>query len=126
LILVGSWKSSAFSGVFVSLATTGVILAAVYLLWMVYRTFFGEITHEENRTMKDLNFREIALIVPLAVLMVWLGLGPAPFLEKSEATVQAILNTAEAKARAVEAAAGQPDVIVQVPLRWPDAVAATE
>ena len=126
LILIGSWKSSAFSGVFVILATTGVILAAVYLLWMVYRTFFGEITHEENRTMKDLNFREIALIVPLAVLMVWLGLGPAPFLEKSEATVQAILNTAEAKARAVEAAAGQPDVIVQVPLRWPDAVAVTE
>ena len=126
LILIGSWKSSAFSGVFVILATTGVILAAVYLLWMVYRTFFGEITHEENRTMKDLNFREIALIVPLAVLMVWLGLGPAPFLEKSEATVQAILNAAEAKARAVEAAAGQPDVIVQVPLRWPDAVAATE
>ncbi len=126
LILIGSWKSSMFNGALVILATTGVILAAVYLLWMVYRTFFGEITHEENRTMKDLNFREVGLLIPLAILMVWLGLGPAPFLDKSEAAVQAILNTTEEKALAVEAAADQADAVVQVPLRWPDAVAASE
>ncbi len=126
LILIGSWKSSMFNGSLVILATTGVILAAVYLLWMVYRTFFGELTSEANRTMKDLNYREIGLLIPLAVLMVWLGLGPAPFLEKSETAVQVILELSQEKALAVEAVADQAGEIVQIPMRWPEAVAVTE
>jgi len=74
----------------------------VYLLYMIYRTFFGPLEREENRAMKDLNLREIALLVPLAVLMVWLGLGPKPFLDRSEPAVRMLLETIEAKRAAHE------------------------
>ncbi|MDX1419463.1 MAG: NADH-quinone oxidoreductase subunit M [Rubricoccaceae bacterium] len=124
MILVGSWKSEAFGDLWVVLGTTGVILAAVYLLWMVYSTFFGEVTHEENREMADLNAREIGLLAPLAVLMVLIGFWATPFLRVSEDAVRAVLLTSEAKAAAVEAAAEQPaPAVVAVPLQWPERVA---
>ena len=128
LILIGSFDSDTVGNpILVAVATTGVIFAAVYLLWMVYRTFFGEITDEANATMRDLNGREIALLLPLVALMFGMGFFPAPFLERSEATVQAVLATAEAKraetVRAAEATLGQPGVVV-VPMVWPEELAA--
>ena len=123
MILLGSFKSPTVGNpALIAVATTGVIFAAVYLLYMVYRTFFGEITDDANRTMKDLNGREIALLLPLVGLMVWLGFGPSPFLAQSEAAVESILTTAVAKADATAAAA--PDVAVIVPVQWPAQVAA--
>ena len=125
MILIGSWKSPTVGHpALVAVATTGVIFAAVYLLWMVYRTFFGEVTSEANRTMRDLNGREIGILVPLAALMVVLGFWPAPFLERSELAVRSVVATSIAKADAVEAAervAG--GVAVVVPVLWPDPVA---
>ncbi len=122
MILVGSWTSPTVGQPWlIAIATTGVIFAAVYLLWMVYRTFFGPVTHEANRTMPDLNGREIALLLPLAVLMIWLGMAPAPFLARSEAAVRSLLATSVAKAAAVDAA--EPGVAVSVPVVWPEAVA---
>ena len=98
LILIGSFKSETLaSPVLIALATTGVILAAVYLLYMVYRMFWGTLDKEENANMKDLNKRELALLVPLAVLMVVLGMMPAPFLAKSEPAVQHLLEVIETK-----------------------------
>ena len=64
------------------IATLGVILAAVYLLYMFRRMFFGQITHAENRTLKDLNLRELIAITPLAVLTVVIGLFPNLFFGK--------------------------------------------
>ena len=64
---------------------------------MVYRTFFGEITDEANAEMKDLNGREIGLLMPLVVLMVWMGMGPAPFLGASS-EVRRPVDTSIAKA----------------------------
>jgi NADH-quinone oxidoreductase subunit M len=84
----------------IAVATTGVIFAAVYLLYMVYRTFFGPVTDERNATMKDLNLREIGLLMPLMILMIWMGFGPTPFLEKSEGSVRSLLETIEAKRQA--------------------------
>ncbi len=122
LILLGSWKSPVVGNpLLIAVATTGVILAAVYLLWMVYKTFFGELASPENAAMKDLNGREIALMLPLVVAMVWLGMGPAPFLARSEAAVRSLLETSAAKARAQEAS---PDVATVTPIRWPSDVAA--
>ena len=122
MILLGSFSSPTVGNPFlVAVATTGVIFAAVYLLWMVYRTFFGEVTNEANLTMKDLNGREIALLLPLVALMVWMGFGPSPFLAQSEAAVESILTTSVAKAAATDAAA--PDVAVVVPIQWPERVA---
>jgi NADH-quinone oxidoreductase subunit M len=124
LILIGAWKSDAFSDVWVVLGTTGVILAAVYLLWMVYRTFFGEVASEENRQMRDLNGREIGLLVPLAALMVLIGFWAAPFLRVSEDAVRALLQTSAVKAAAVEAASeAGGDAVVVVPFQWPARVA---
>jgi NADH-quinone oxidoreductase subunit M len=121
-ILLGSLKSTVLdSPVLVAFATSGVILAAVYLLWMVYRTFYGELDADENRMMRDMNAREIALMVPLAILMIWLGVAPQSFLDKSEPASQALLETIEEKRMAVEAAAEQSsDESSAVAAQWKD------
>ena len=98
LIMLGMWKSSIL-GVTDSLnwnyiatmfAGTGVIFAAVYMLWMVQRVFFGKITHAANRSLQDLSWREIGLMAPLLFLMVFMGVYPMPFLNASRDTVVAI------------------------------------
>jgi len=108
LILIGSFKSTVLSSpLLVAVATTGVILAAVYLLWMVYRTFWGALDKAENETMNDLNGREVGLLVPLALLMVVLGFSPNPFLEKSEPAVRDLLETVEHKLALAQQAENQ-------------------
>ena len=98
LILIGAFKSTVLdSPMLVALATTGVILAAVYLLHMVYRTFFGELTHEANADMQDMTPREFALMAPLAVLMVVMGFFPQPFLNQTAETTDFLLDTIEEK-----------------------------
>lgn len=98
LILIGTWKSPVIGnpGV-VALATTGVILAAIYLLWMLHKTFYGEVRHPEVAAMKDLNGREVALLLPLVFFMIALGFAPAPFLAKSEPAVQNLLEIVQTK-----------------------------
>ncbi len=124
MILLGSWSSPTLgSPLLVAVATTGVIFAAVYLLWMVYRTFFGEITDEKNAEMADLNGREIGLLVPLVALMLILGFVPAPFLRQSERAVRSVLETSIAKAHALDDV--DADAVVQVPILWPSDVAVT-
>jgi NADH-quinone oxidoreductase subunit M len=61
-------------------AVSGVVLGAAYLLWLYQRVFWGKITNEENRHLKDINGRELATLVPLVVLCFWIGIYPKPFL----------------------------------------------
>jgi NADH-quinone oxidoreductase subunit M len=61
-------------------AVLGIVLGAAYLLWLYQRVFWGEVTHEENKTLSDLNARELVTLVPLVVLCFWIGLYPKPFL----------------------------------------------
>jgi NADH-quinone oxidoreductase subunit M len=61
-------------------AVLGIVLGAAYLLWLYQRVFWGEVTHEENRRLPDLNRRELATLVPLVVLCFWIGVYPKPFL----------------------------------------------
>jgi NADH-quinone oxidoreductase subunit M len=89
LILVGSFQERP---VLTILATSGIIFAAVYLLWMVLRVFFGPVTKKENEKLIDLNPREIATLVPLLLLIFWIGIYPSTFLSKSEATVTALVQ----------------------------------
>lgn len=122
MILIGSFDSDVIGNpILIAVATTGVIFAAVYLLWMVYKTFFGPLTNEANREMKDLNGREIGILVPMAALMLLLGFAPAPFLALSERGVESILQTVEAKRLAVEAASA--DEVVAVEIVWPEEIA---
>ncbi len=98
LILVGAFSSEAPGmQTLTIIATTGVILAAVYLLWMLSRMFFGPLTDEANRTMPDLNGRELVILVPMALLMILLGLMPQPFLKVSEPAAERLLEVIEEK-----------------------------
>lgn len=91
LIMIGMWTSNALTGnwneVAAMFAGTGVIFAAVYLLWMVQRVFFGKVTNEKNKTLLDLNAREIGLMAPLLFLMVFMGVYPKPILDASKGAV---------------------------------------
>ena len=75
---------------FAVLGATGVILSAVYLLWMLQRVVFGEVTKEENARLEDLDWRETAGLVPMVVLAVVMGVAPMYFLDKTEKSVNLI------------------------------------
>jgi NADH-quinone oxidoreductase subunit M len=91
LILLGTWTSNeSWSWWAAALAATGVIWAAVYMLWMLQRVVFGRITHPENARLQDLNLRETLLLVPLLILMLFMGVYPNLFLNRSQASVQAV------------------------------------
>ncbi len=92
LIMIGSWTSDAvqYPRTATMLAGTGVIWAAVYMLWMLQRVVFGKVTNPENAKLADLDAREIGLIIPLLALMVFMGVYPRVFLDRSRASVEEI------------------------------------
>ena len=92
LILAGSFKTHPAAAI---IATTGVILAAIYLLWLVQSVFFGPITNEENKHVPEIAWNEIAAMVPLIVMMVWIGVHPNTFLRKMTPSVQRLLTTVQ-------------------------------
>jgi NADH-quinone oxidoreductase subunit M len=88
LILLGAFKTHRVAAV---AATSGVILGAVYLLWMYERVMLGPLTNPKNSELRDLSVREILVFVPLLVMMFVMGLYPQPFLARMEPTVDAYL-----------------------------------
>jgi NADH-quinone oxidoreductase subunit M len=88
LVLLGTFLSNK---VYAIIAASGVILAAIYLLWMYRRVFFGVITHDENKELKDLNLREWLVFVPLLVFIVWIGVYPYPFLLRISPAVEKVI-----------------------------------
>ena len=76
-------------------AALGVILGAVYLLWMIERVFFGKVLQEKNNHLKDMNTRELAVFAPLVVMIFWMGLFPNYFIDKMEPTVVAWIADVE-------------------------------
>lgn len=79
-ILLGAYGSNAIgSPWFAGIAALGVILAAIYILYMFQKMFLGPLDKEENMKLKDLNWREIATLIPLLVFIFWIGLYPKPF-----------------------------------------------
>ena len=102
LILNGSFFSELYSNkVFAILAASGVILAAVYMLWMFQRVMFGPLTNEENEKLIDLNAREIGLLVPLVIFMFWIGIHPVDFTKYSEVQVEELITSSQEKGMAV-------------------------
>jgi NADH-quinone oxidoreductase subunit M len=87
LILLGTYKTSPFAAYF---AVSGVVLGAVYMLWMFKRVFFGEkgeLVRDEHHPLKDLNWREITVLAPLILMVFWMGLFPNQFLGVSKASL---------------------------------------
>jgi NADH-quinone oxidoreductase subunit M len=91
-ILVGAFNSSILgSPWFAGLATLGVILAAVYLLTMFQKVFYGPLARPENKLLKDLSVREIITLAPLLVMIFWIGLYPRPFFDLVSPAVEKLL-----------------------------------
>jgi NADH-quinone oxidoreductase subunit M len=93
LVLVGSYASLPVLAV---IAASGVILAAIYLLWAYERVFTGVPDKEENQTLSDLSIREVSLLAPLAVLVLVLGIYPNILLDKIAPSTEAVLDHIEA------------------------------
>jgi NADH-quinone oxidoreductase subunit M len=74
-------------------AAFGIVLAAIYLLWAYQRVFQGEITHEENRTLSDINLREVAMLAPVIALIAFIGVYPKPFLDRIEPSAARVVHT---------------------------------
>ncbi len=114
LVLLGTFKSN-LPMVFGVLATTGVILGAAYMLWMVQKVFFGTVTHQENLGLKDLNRREILAAVPLLILIAVMGLRPQPFLDMLNPSTERFIARAQyASGKAVDASLEDMKVRVKV------------
>ncbi|HEY7139242.1 MAG TPA: NADH-quinone oxidoreductase subunit M [Methylomirabilota bacterium] len=94
LILIGAFQWSRPVAV---LGTAGIVFAAVYLLWMYQRVIFGEVRHEENRRLRDLNAREVWTLVPVLALIVWIGVYPKPFTAVTERAVADLLQVVRDK-----------------------------
>jgi len=89
LILLGAFKASYLYGI---IAASGVVFAACYMLWMYQRVFFGKVTREENKSLKDIDWREKIILVPLVLLIFWIGIYPKPFLERIEPAAKQVLQ----------------------------------
>jgi NADH-quinone oxidoreductase subunit M len=93
LTLLGAFNSHVLgTKVYAIVSASGVIFAAVYLLWMFQRVMFGTNNNPENHHLRDLNIKEYWQLVPLAVLASWLGVQPRPLMMLSEESVRAIVN----------------------------------
>ena len=114
LILIGSFKSEslAYAKVFTILASIGILLGAVYMLWMYQRVMFGPVNNEKNKNLKDLNLREILVLVPLVILMFVMGLFPNYFLRKMDASIENLVGTHQAKVAAYMDEQETPDSVL--------------
>jgi len=92
LILLGTFKANVTYAI---LGATGVILAACYMLWMLQRVIFGKITNVANENLHDLYGREKLVLIPLVILIFWIGIYPKPLFIRMEPAVKNILNIIE-------------------------------
>ena len=89
LVLIGSFRTYPIA---TALATTGVIVAAAYLLTALQRVIYNPLANPENEKLTDLTPREITVLVPLVVLILWIGIYPKPFLERMEPSSRALIQ----------------------------------
>jgi NADH-quinone oxidoreductase subunit M len=93
MILFGTFGSEtlAHARLMAILAATGVVLGAIYMLWMYQRVFFGKLANEKNKGLPDLSLREVIVLLPIVIFMFWLGVRPGLILDRIEASVTTVL-----------------------------------
>lgn len=116
LILLGSYQARMW--IFGALAASGVILSAIYMLSMFKRVMYGTLDKEENKNIQDLNVRELFTLVPIVILIFWIGVYPRPFLNVLEAPVDRVMNRLES-AKMPVAKTPLKDAGIQVALTFP-------
>jgi NADH-quinone oxidoreductase subunit M len=89
LILLGTYQSH---WAWASWAALGVILSACYLLWSYQRVFFGEITHEKNKSLPDTSARESWILVTMAIVTLWMGVGSAFITNRTARSSQTVID----------------------------------
>jgi NADH-quinone oxidoreductase subunit M len=92
LVLVGAFRMPGLGPFVAATAALGVILAAVYLLWMYQRVMFGPVKNEKNRGLRDLSAREFWTLAPVLLFILWLGVYPNPFLRKLDGSVAEVMQ----------------------------------
>ncbi|MBI4511907.1 MAG: NADH-quinone oxidoreductase subunit M [Deltaproteobacteria bacterium] len=100
LSLVGAYEATGalpYPKLAATIAATGVILGAIYLLWMFQKVMFGPVTNERNQHLPDLSAREIAVFVPMVAFIFVLGMAPRPFLGAMEPSVNRLTAMYEQK-----------------------------
>ena len=100
LVLLGFYHVSPIMTI---LAGTSIIIGAVYMLTVYKKSFFGPVTNEANKTLKDLDAKETWSLIPLVLIVVWLGVYPKPVLEPIDTSVKAMLTFMDEKAITQEA-----------------------
>jgi NADH-quinone oxidoreductase subunit M len=104
LVLVGIFQVSTWVA---ALASIGVILGAAYMLWLYRRVIFGALTKDELKSILDLDRREIAIFVPLVLVVIWMGVYPSSFLDGIHASVQNLVDNYAAALKAAGLNQGQ-------------------
>jgi NADH-quinone oxidoreductase subunit M len=94
LILLGAFKSTPL---WAAGATTGVVLGAIYMLWMYRRVVLGPLTHPENQNLKDIGTREIVILTPILALILFMGVYPQPILSRMQPSIELVLRRVEDK-----------------------------
>lgn len=94
LILAGSFQSFR---VFTIVASIGVVLGAVYMLTLYMKTMFGEIDEKKNGDLTDMNKRELAFMIPLVVMVFYMGLFPQGILKVIDTSVTKYISTVETR-----------------------------
>ncbi|MCM2358797.1 MAG: NADH-quinone oxidoreductase subunit M [Geobacteraceae bacterium] len=95
LVLIGAFESNLRW--YAVVASSGVILSAVYMLWMFQRVMFGELDNPKNKTLPDLNAREIAIMLPLVALIFVMGIYPTPFIDKMAPAIDRVIQQGKMK-----------------------------
>lgn len=106
-ILLGAWQVNMWWAGF---AVAGIVLGAAYLLWLYQRVMFGEVTKPANKTLPDLNLRELVTLVPLVIWCFWIGIYPKPYFEVLEKPIARIVERLQVEEEAPSVTAAVPEI----------------
>lgn len=91
-ILLGAFGSQQLGFFFALFATLGVILAAVYMLYMFQKVFMGEVVNEENKNLEPLHWQEYAVLIPIVIVIILIGIQPGIFFGAMDASVNQVVQ----------------------------------